>query len=170
MNVRNAETAKKPSNNEKMIMGVLDAHNILYMREYIFDDCRLIKPLRFDFYLPELNVCIEYQGEHHDKVFYRSGNIDKDEEEFEMIRLRDDIKRAYCAKNGICLIEIYPYTQESIIDLLERKDDILCSNTFNPDMIRFIYDYEMAELEALTEKDVDFIDLLKNIPPLSQNL
>ena len=44
-----------------------ETNNINYIREKRFKDCKNIKPLPFDFYLPEKNICIEYDGEHHFK-------------------------------------------------------------------------------------------------------
>ena len=37
---------------EQMIMSWLQLHHIVFHHEHYFDDCRVIAPLRFDFYLP----------------------------------------------------------------------------------------------------------------------
>ena len=51
-------------------------------------------PLRFDFYLPDYNLCIEYQGAQHYIPF--SFNTTKDqtifEKNFEYQQYKDDIK------------------------------------------------------------------------------
>ena len=55
---------------------------------------------RFDFYLPDYNLAIEYQGEQH----YRDNGFFKDK--LEVIQRRDEIKRKYCQENNIKLLEI----------------------------------------------------------------
>lgn len=75
-------------------------------REKTFTNCRDKELLRFDFYLPDYNVCIEYNGEQHYKPSeYFGGN-----KIFKKQQKRDNIKRKYCKENNIKLIEI-PYTQ-----------------------------------------------------------
>ena len=60
-------------------------------------------PLKFDFYLPDYNLCIEYQGEQHTKVVdYWGGNLT-----FLDMQERDQMKRDYCKYNKISLLEIY---------------------------------------------------------------
>ena len=39
--------------------------NEIYIKQHIFLDCRDKKPLKFDFYLPKHNVCVEFDGEQH---------------------------------------------------------------------------------------------------------
>ena len=53
------------SKSEKYIANYLSFQNILFEQEYIFPDCRDINPLPFDFYLPDYNTCIEYDGQQH---------------------------------------------------------------------------------------------------------
>lgn len=85
---------------EKKIGNCLDNNYISYVREKSFDDCRDIRPLPFDFYIPDYNICIEYQGEqHYEPVDYFGG-----EEKFKIQQLHDNIKKEYCEKNGIHLL------------------------------------------------------------------
>lgn len=52
------------------------------------------KPLPFDFYLPEYNLCIEFQGiQHFQPVPYFGG-----QEKFGYYCKHDDIKREWCSK------------------------------------------------------------------------
>ena len=65
--------------------------------------------LPFDFYIPEYNICIEYDGEQH----YRPVMFDgKDDElatkQFEKTKYHDGIKTKYCNAHGIHLLRI-PY-------------------------------------------------------------
>jgi hypothetical protein len=58
--------------------------------------------LAFDFYLPEQNICIEYNGiQHYEPIKYFGGI-----EEFDKRIERDKIKIEYCKKNNIRLIVI----------------------------------------------------------------
>ena len=40
-------------------------HNIIFEKEKRFDDCRNIRVLPFDYYIPDKNLCIEVDGEFH---------------------------------------------------------------------------------------------------------
>ena len=43
----------------------LDENSITYIREKKFESCKNIKELPFDFYLPEYNTIVEFDGEYH---------------------------------------------------------------------------------------------------------
>lgn len=90
---------------EILTMEYLKSNDIDYYTQYRFDDCIYKQYLYFDFYLPDKNVCIEYNGQQHYKPVSWFGGEDK----FELQQIRDNIKRQYCKDNGIKLIEI-PYT------------------------------------------------------------
>lgn len=91
------------SSGEKAIMDWLKKNKIKYKYQYKFNDCRNVKPLPFDFYLPDYNVCIEFDGAFHYK---RQPHVT--EEQFEGQKKRDNIKNNYCLSNNIKLIRI-PY-------------------------------------------------------------
>jgi very-short-patch-repair endonuclease len=98
---------------EKKISNILLENNIKYIPQYKFKDCRNVLPLPFDFYIPEKNLCIEYDGEHH----FNSRWVGKDE--LKKIQLRDEIKTNYCKKNNINLIRIkYDQNIESALEVL----------------------------------------------------
>jgi len=50
------------SKGEKTIEKILYELGISYERQKTFNDCKDKKKLPFDFYLPEKNMCIEYNG------------------------------------------------------------------------------------------------------------
>lgn len=90
------------SKGEKTITNWLNENNILYESQKRFSDCKNIKTLPFDFYLPDFNIVIEYQGvQHYEPIEYFGG-----EEKFKNQVLRDNIKREYCKKSNIILFEI----------------------------------------------------------------
>lgn len=93
-----------PSKGELAISSYLNDISVEYVSQKRFDDCRNIHPLPFDFYLPEYNACIEFQGRQHYEVVEHFGG----EEEFEIRQKRDQIKAEYCRKNQIELLYI-PY-------------------------------------------------------------
>lgn len=92
----------KESKGEKEIRNILELKNIKYETQKTFNDCKNTKLLKFDFYLPELNTCIEFDGEQHYKSFKYFGGDDG----FKVIQKRDKIKNDYCVDNNIKLIRI----------------------------------------------------------------
>ncbi|MCK9445844.1 hypothetical protein M0Q50_03010 [bacterium] len=90
------------SKGEKEISLLLDSMNIKYERQKKFDDCIDNKKLPFDFYLPDYNVCIEYDGMQHFKSIIYFGGL----KNLEIVKRHDDIKNKFCEKNNIRLIRI----------------------------------------------------------------
>lgn len=97
------------SKNEKLIEEYLIQHNIKYEKQKSYDDCVYKYKLRFDFYLPEFNLCIEYDGEQHFIVKECWGGL----EGLIEIQTRDKIKTDYCLNNNINLFRIN-YKQKTI--------------------------------------------------------
>lgn len=112
--------SSKISRGELAVKNVLDLYCINYNREYWFADCRDKYPLPFDFYLPDYNVCIEYQGEQHYKAISQFGG----EEELEVRQYHDQIKRNYCNENNISLIEIPYWEYENIEQIITEKSGL----------------------------------------------
>lgn len=90
------------SKGEKIIDIFLKKLNIKSIRQFNFKECRNKLPLPYDFYLPELNTCIEFQGIQH----YEPVKIFGGEPAFIECKLRDCIKKNYCNNNNINLIII----------------------------------------------------------------
>ena len=110
------------SKGEQLIAQILYENNISFKKEKTYENCVSINniPLRFDFYLPDFNILIEYDGEQH--FYYRkSGYFTKDN--FKNIQSRDEIKNAYCVNNSIKLIRV-PYTDFDIITWNYIKEKI----------------------------------------------
>ena len=105
----------KQSKGELIISTYLDDHNIIYEQEKVFDDCKNIRALRFDFYIEKLNVVIEYDGKQHFEPTSFYGVCD-----FKGIQKRDAIKEEYCKKKKIKLIRI-PYYCKDICAELDTK-------------------------------------------------
>lgn len=107
------------SRGENEVAIVLDELGIKYIRQHSFSDCIYKAKLKFDFYLPDYNICIEYQGEQHyfPVNFKGHGNVDY-LKEHENNLIRDNIKREYCSKNNILLLEIPYYEFDNIKNIL----------------------------------------------------
>lgn len=104
----------KSSKGEIEIENYLSENNINFEQQYRFYDCRNKLPLPFDFYLPDLNICIEYDGRQHIKpVEYFGGK-----KMYEYIKSNDRIKTGYCEVNNIRLIRIR--YDEDIIKSLDQ--------------------------------------------------
>jgi very-short-patch-repair endonuclease len=90
------------SKGEKEIKSYLIHHHINYIPQYTFHDCKNIHVLPFDFYLPDYNLCIEYDGIQHFKPIEYFGG----EATFKETVMRDSIKTNYCILNNIYLLRI----------------------------------------------------------------
>lgn len=80
-----------------------------YISQHTYDDCKYKQQLKFDFYLPDYNCCIEFDGLHHfEPATFGGRSIEQAEKDFEEIQIKDEIKNNYCQNNNIKLIRI-PY-------------------------------------------------------------
>ncbi len=102
------------SSGEKEIHQYLDSRHINHVMQYKFDDCKDKNELPFDFYLPDYNSCIEYDGKQHFEPVDLFGGID----EFIVRKKHDEIKDLYCNKNGIRLCRIS--YRDDIIEILDH--------------------------------------------------
>lgn len=105
------------SKGEERIRLFLEENNIIYKAQHRFDDCKYKNTLPFDFYLPDYNTCIEYDGIQHFKIIERYIK----EETLIETRKRDKIKTEYCKSNGISLIRIKYTKYDKIEDILVEK-------------------------------------------------
>ncbi|MBR3120897.1 MAG: hypothetical protein IKF29_16890 [Oceanobacillus sp.] len=100
---------------------LLKENNIDYIKEYVIYDTYNNEPMqkyRFDFFLPQYNIIIEYDGEQHTKPIEKWGGI----EGLKKTQQRDRIKTNYCLDNGITIIRIpYSHTHIVIDDLLDNS-------------------------------------------------
>lgn len=94
------------SKGEYKVSTILAENNIVFEKQKSYDDLRGESKhgiLRYDFYIPEYNYLIEYDGEQH----FKAGNFGwNDESHHEKTKQRDEIKNEYCRKNNIPLIRI----------------------------------------------------------------
>lgn len=103
------------SKGEKEIENVLQNLNITYIPQYTFSDCRDKNMLPFDYYLPDLNKCIEYDGQHHYfPVTFNGVSKERAKENHLLTIKHDKIKNEYCENNNIELLRIPYYNFKDI--------------------------------------------------------
>jgi hypothetical protein len=112
------------SHGEAFIEKWLKENNINYIWQHTYDDCRGKKnKLPFDFYLPDCNTLIEFDGwQHYRKTPYMMKYKIKDPIAFfNKIQHNDSIKTKYCIDNGINLIRIPQSDIKKIDNILTEK-------------------------------------------------
>lgn len=107
---------KREPKGEIIIKNCLIKNNIVFISQKTFDNLLGIGNglLSYDFYLPQYNLLIEFQGEQHEHpVEYFGG-----EEKFKIQQEHDKRKREYAEKNNINLLEIWYYDMDNIESIL----------------------------------------------------
>jgi len=114
----------KISKGERAISNFLVKKNITFESQKSFIDLHGINNglLSYDFYLPDYNTLIEYQGNFHDGTSKLS--TDKG---FEIQKRHDELKKNYARNNKIDLIEIWYWDYENINSILSHKLNISLS-------------------------------------------
>ncbi len=96
------------SRGEKIVSDILKNNNIKFERQKRFEHCFNIGPkgkctrLPMDFYLPEYNAIVEYDGKQHFEPIETFGG----ENAFKTLQIRDQIKNTFCKENNIKMIRI----------------------------------------------------------------
>ena len=124
----------RASKGERAIMSWLATNGVEYEKEKVYSDLigtTLNSRLRFDFYLPLLNILIEYDGEQHYRPIPMRGRSSMVEAEhmFRRTQTNDQLKTAYAKEKQIKLVRI-PYT--SFMDL----DTILTDTIIYMDQVQ----------------------------------
>ena len=105
------------SKGEERIKNILDLHKISFESQFKFKDCKFYKYLPFDFYLPDYNCCIEFDGKQHYEIVEYFGGY----ETFINTKIRDTVKNVYCKENNIYLLRI-PYWEFDNIENILRNE------------------------------------------------
>jgi hypothetical protein len=99
----NCPWCKLQSKGEVLVERWLTANKIDHIQQYKFEDCKYKRKMPFDFYLPNYNILIEYNGQqHYEFVQY----IHKSYERFIEQQERDIIKSQYAIDHNILLLTI----------------------------------------------------------------
>lgn len=99
------------SKGEEKISSILNSLGIDRIPQKKFDTCKDEKLLSFDFYLPDYNLLIEYNGVQH----YKSGSGWNNEEKLEKTQLHDKTKKEWAENNNIPLLVI-SYKEYDLLD------------------------------------------------------
>lgn len=113
--------SNKQSKHESYICSILYELQINFIQEKRFSNCRDKKPLPFDFYLPDYNLIIEYDGEgHYLENFYKYYTDDPNSALLDRQR-KDQIKNEYCKSKGIHLLRIPYWEKENVETIIVNK-------------------------------------------------
>lgn len=97
------------SKGERQIRQWLENNNIVYLYQKTFVDCKDKYVLPFDFYIPNYNLCIEFDGKQHfEPVDFSGDGQILALKKFLIVQAHDNIKNQYCRDNNIRLLRI-PY-------------------------------------------------------------
>jgi len=110
----------KESKGELIIHNILKKYDIEYTSQKTFKGCKYNRLLRFDFFINKYNLCIEYDGEQHFKIW---NLFEKDDEKLKLRILKDSIKNKYCIDNNINLLRI-KYDE----NIIKKLTDYLLNN------------------------------------------
>ena len=106
------------SHGENEVERILISNNIKYECQYIINIDKEINPsgkAYIDFYLPDYNLFIEYNGEQHYIAKEHFGG----EIRLKIQQKRDTFVRNYCRENNIRLLEI-SYTEKNIKEIIDK--------------------------------------------------
>lgn len=106
----------KRSKGEERIEKHLTTNNIKFEPQKKFSDLRNTLPLSYDFYLPEYNLLIEYQGQFHDGTT----SLVIKEKYFDKQQRNDKLKRDYAKNNSYNLLEIWYYDFDNTEDIIDK--------------------------------------------------
>lgn len=102
------------SKGEEIIESILIENNVEYKKQHRFNDCKNKRALPFDFYIPSINLTIEFDGEQH---FKPKSKFDGEMGFAERV-YNDAIKNAYCEDNNIKLLRIPYWELKNIKNIL----------------------------------------------------
>jgi len=100
------------SHGEGKIENFLKINKITYKREKTFKGLVGINGglLKYDFYLPNYNLLIEFQGEQHERAYEKFGGQEHDKQ-----------KREYAKEHNINLLEIWYWDFDNINQILNER-------------------------------------------------
>lgn len=113
----------KQSKGEKLIENYLIDNNISYQRQYRFKECRIKRPLPFDFAILENDVpimLIEFNGVQHYEPF-RFEHKDIEQKRLKARQERDKIKIQFAKDKHIPLLIIRYDQLDNIVNILDSK-------------------------------------------------
>ncbi len=118
------------STGELEIQSFLQRECYQYEWQKRFQECKDQKPLPFDFYLPQYNLIIEYDGEGHYLQSFYDKRCDNPYEAMRLTQKHDQIKNDFCEANNINLLRIPYWEKDNMFQLITNTiSDINHANT-----------------------------------------
>ena len=111
--------SNKQSSYMDKVEAILEELNIRYEKEKCFSECKDIRMLPFDYYIPQYNTCIEVDGQLHylpDKRY-----LNDTDAMFKDRQNKDNIKNNFCRKNNIKLIRLPYYKEDEYKQILTQE-------------------------------------------------
>ncbi|ATG86314.1 group I intron protein [Lactobacillus phage LpeD] len=122
-------TRRTKSVGEELLVRYFKNNSINFVHPMLFDDLIDKQKLHYDFYLPNLNVLVEYQGMQH---YYKNHQITRKGHNAHNVWStqikHDNMKRQYAHNNGYILIEV-PYifgTYDRVAKYTSKQIAIKC--------------------------------------------
>lgn len=139
---------------EVLICEILNKNQVNYLREVSFDKCRNPETgncFRFDFYIPNSNIIIEYDGKHHEQ---------------EIFKKRDRLKNHFCQNNGILLVRFnktdYYKLNKKIFSFLKKYRVLKKTSNPNTSKKKVKRPHTPKYIDyrgfALTQREMNFIN------------
>lgn len=116
LNGQGCRFCESSSKGEDYIKMWLDDFEINYIRQKSFDTCKYVNKLSFDFYLPDYNICVEFDGRQHFEPIEYFGGI----KGYELNKKRDQVKNNWCLDNNVDLLRI-KYNEVNIIKYILKE-------------------------------------------------
>lgn len=109
------------SKGESAIMSFLDEYNISYEKEKSFPNLKDKGLLRYDFFIPTMNILIEFDGiQHYKPIKFNGMDEEKALQKHKEVIKRDNLKNKYAIENGFLLKRI-GYKQIENVDIILKK-------------------------------------------------
>lgn len=109
----------RESKGEIRVAKYLSEKNIIFITQKTFESLRYVNPLKYDFYIPDLNLLVEYDGEYHFKPV-RGSTPEQKQKRLELQQCRDKIKDEWAKANNIPLLRIPYWDFDRIEELIEE--------------------------------------------------
>ena len=109
------------SKGEAKVYAILEKYSILFEIQKRFKECRDKNPLPFDFYLPNQNTLIEFDGIYHYKPIFNRNNKELALKKFLNIQKHDEIKNKFALDNNLNLLRIDYVNFKNIEDIIKNK-------------------------------------------------
>lgn len=140
---------------ERIVDEFLTKNGINFKREKTFEGCFVEKngkcfKLKYDFYLPEKNILIEYDGIGHYKPVDRFGG----QEGFATRRMYDFIKNKFAESQNMKLIRI-PYTVRTIDEVGKYLNTLTESDITR--IVRRVIKEQQGDLSKCANQYIDFL-------------